>query len=78
MKIKNLFLDFFYENIPVPTLDIISGLCYAIVITGNEENIYLRNFMININKNEAKNQIDMVYYFFKYNRIKLMRPQLMV
>ena len=55
MKIKNLLLDFFYENVPVPSIDILSGLCYAIVITGNEENIYLRNFKININKNEAKN-----------------------
>lgn len=48
MQFKNLILDFFVENVPVKSIDLMSGLTHTIIFSGNEEKIYMNTYIVNL------------------------------
>ncbi|KRX06926.1 hypothetical protein PPERSA_07089 [Pseudocohnilembus persalinus] len=56
MKIKNLLLDLFVENVEIKNIDLIQGLSHAVVVSANEENIFIKTFAIQIDQNIARKE----------------------
>lgn len=46
---KNV-LDFFFENSPVPEIDLLTGFDFAVVISATEDTVYLRTYKVNIDR----------------------------
>ncbi|EGR29115.1 hypothetical protein IMG5_162990 [Ichthyophthirius multifiliis] len=54
VRIKNLLNDFFVENIEVKEIDIIKGLKYTLVFTADQQNIYMKTYLIESNQQNDK------------------------
>ena len=74
VRIKNLLLDFFVENITIPHINIKEGLNRLTTITAaDDKNIFIRHYEITSKTDQILNaETDLVKIILKITLIKLM------